>query len=205
MAHAHGDEAPPDEPAGGSFADRLDFLCTHDPRGPFTNPQVVRMLEEQDLPAPSSTYMWQLRTGRADNPTKKHMDALADLFGVPRDYWSNDATAAAIKGMVDRLNGFKSTGATPDQLHRQLQSFTKRMSQGVKPEALVEQLETLARLKEAGVTADTLERLKDARVTNLAMRAVGLSDQGLNAAAAMIDQVRRLEGLPPEPPTPPES
>lgn len=206
MTHAHGMQTPQeDSPVGDSFAERLDFLCTHDPRGPFSNPQVVRMLEEQGLPSFSDTYMWQLRTGRADNPTKKHMDALADLFGVPKDYWSSSATATVMNSMITRLNGLKDAGATPEQLHRQLKSFTRRMSQGVTPEALVEQLETLARLNEAGVTAATLKRLQDARVTGIAMRAVGLSDEGLTAAAAMIDQVRRLEGLPPEPPTSPDT
>ncbi|MEU5430554.1 hypothetical protein AB0H73_33825 [Streptomyces olivoreticuli] len=199
MTHADGDEAPQDESAKGGFADRLDFLCTHDPRGPFTNPQVVRMLEDRGLPAPSSTYMWQLRTGRADNPTKKHMDALADLFAVPHDYWSNRGTATTVNGMIARLNELKGSGTDPEQLHRQLRSFTKLMSRGVTPEVLHEQLETLIRLQEAGVTAATLKRLQDARVTEIAMRAVGLSDEGLTAAAAMIDQVRRLEGLPPEP------
>ncbi|WP_086822477.1 hypothetical protein [Streptomyces sp. NRRL B-24572] len=193
-------QEPPDE---DSFAERLDFLCTNDPRGPFTNPQVVRMLGELGMPAPSSTYIWQLRTGRSDNPTKKTMDALADLFGVPRDYWASDTTTAAVNAMIVRLNGLKATGATPEQLHQQLRNFTKRMGQGVNPETMVEQLETLARLSEAGVTAATLERLKDSRVTNIAMRAVGLSDQGLNAAAAIIEQVRQLEGLPAaEPPAP---
>ncbi|WP_435057588.1 hypothetical protein [Streptomyces sp. bgisy060] len=198
------DTDPQEALEGDSFAKRLDFLCLNDPRGPFTNPQLVRRLEELGLPAPSSTYLWQLRKGKADNPTKKHMDALADLFGVPRDFWSNDATAAAVTSMINRLNGLKSSGATGEQLHRQLKGFTRKLGQGVAAESLVEQLDTLARLKDAGVTADTLSRLKDARVTNIAMRAVGLSDQGLNAAAAMIEQVRRLEGLPPEPSSTPD-
>ncbi|MFI1201702.1 hypothetical protein ACH4VR_19985 [Streptomyces sp. NPDC020883] len=204
MSHSDETQAAQDEPDEGSFAEQLDYLCKNDPRGPLSNPQVVRMLEEQGLPSFSTTYMWQLRTGRADNPTKKHMDALATLFGVPQDYWSNRATAGVVNSMISRLNGFKESGASPGQLHQQLQSFTKRMNQGAAPEALVEQLETLARLNEAGVTAATLKRLQDARVTGIAMRAVGLSDEGLTAAAAMIDQVRRLEGLPPEP-TSPES
>ncbi|MFJ9416638.1 hypothetical protein ACIRPT_20950 [Streptomyces sp. NPDC101227] len=159
------------------------------------------MIEERGLPTFSATYMWQLRTGRADNPTKKHMDALAAFFGVPQDYWSNRATASTVNNMITRLNGFKESGTSPDQLHRQLEAFTKLMGQGVTPEVINEQLETLARLKEAGVTSATLKRLQDARVTGIAMRAVGLSDEGLTAAAAMIDQVRRLEGLPSEPDT----
>ncbi|WP_208874727.1 hypothetical protein [Streptomyces sp. PBH53] len=201
MTDAHGDEAPTDEPAGGSFAERLDFLCRHDPRGPFSSPRVVRMLADQGMPAPSDTYIWQLRTGRADNPTKKHMDALADLFGVPRDYWSNDATAAVMNGMIHSLNKLKAKGATGEQLHRQLVRFTKRMKDGVPPESLIEQLHTVARLSEAGVTATAMKRLQDARVTRIAMRAADLSDKSLTAAAAMIEHFRQLEGLPPEPPS----
>ncbi|MEU8540820.1 hypothetical protein AB0C52_12685 [Streptomyces sp. NPDC048717] len=193
-------EAPED-----SFAGRLDFLCMNDPRGPFSNPEVVRRLEELGVPAPSSTYIWQLRTGRSDNPTMKTMDALADLFGVPRDYWSNDATAAAIKVMVDRLNKLRAAGAEPDKLHQQLRAFTQRMSQGVDPEAMVAQLEALERFKAAGLTAADVARLKDSRVTGIAMRAVGLSPQGLDAAVTMIEQVRRLEGLPVKPTPPSES
>ena len=30
----------------------------------------------------SSTYVWQLRTGRRDNPTQKHLSALGAFFGV---------------------------------------------------------------------------------------------------------------------------
>ncbi|MFB6529896.1 hypothetical protein [Streptomyces sp. NPDC056399] len=195
MTDADRQEPPGDD----SFAERLNFLCTNDPRGPFSNPEVVRMLEKEGMPAPSGTYIWQLRTGRSDNPTKKTMDALADMFAVPRDYWANDATAAAVNVMINRLNGLKAKGATPDQLHRQLKGFTQRMNQGVDPEKLVAQLEALERFKAAGVTAADVERLKDARVTGIAMRAVGLSPQGLDAAAAMIEHVRRLEGLPPEP------
>ncbi|MGW1275579.1 hypothetical protein ACWD4V_01290 [Streptomyces tsukubensis] len=203
MNDGKGDQAPQD--VESSFAEQLDFLCTHDPRGPFSNPTVVRMLEEQGFPGLSDTYMWKLRTGRADNPTKRHMEALADFFAVPRDYWSSRATEKVVNDMIMQLNGFKGSGAAPEQLHRQLASFTERMSQGVMPEVLIGQLETLARLKEAGVSADTVKRLQDARVTGLAMRAAGLSDEGLNAAAAMIEQVRRLEGLPSEPIPPPVS
>ncbi|MCX4677691.1 hypothetical protein OG413_20680 [Streptomyces sp. NBC_01433] len=198
VTHAHGTQTPEEGPAGGSFAEQLDFLCKHDPRGPFTNPQVVRMLEEQGLPAFSATYMWQLRNGRADNPTKKHMEGLADFFAVPRDYWSNQATERSMNAVITRLNNFKENGATPDQLHQQLKKITERMSEGVTSEALIGQLEELARLQKAGVTAATLKRLQNSRVTAIAMRAADLSDEGLSAAAAMIEQVRRLEGLPPE-------
>lgn len=194
MTHSHGTPDPPEATNGGSFAERLDFLCRNDPRGPFTNPSVVKLLEEQGLPSFSTTYMWQLRTGRADNPTKKHMDALAAFFGVPEDYWSNRATAEVFNGIIERLNGFKEN-APPEKLHEQLVRFTKRVSEGAAPESLMAQLEELARMNKGGVSAHTVRRLQDARVASIAMRAAELSEEGLNAAAAMIEQVRRLEGL----------
>lgn len=182
---------------GGSFADRLDYLCRNDPRGPFSNDQVAAMLAEANLPTASGTYVWQLRSGRRDNPTKHHIEGFARLFGVPVTYFFEDTTAQAVNKLLAMLNDLKAKqGVTPEQLHTQLESLSRLLESGVTAEEVITQLETLNRLNEAGVTLDTLNRFEDAGVTNIAMRAVGLSEQGLIAAAAMLDQVRRLEGLP---------
>ncbi|MFD3514822.1 hypothetical protein [Streptomyces sp. NPDC058657] len=124
------------------------------------------------------------------------MDTLADFFGVPKDYWSNRKTAQIMNRLIMRLNDFKAAGATPEQLHKQLVRFTKRMEEGAAPEKLMAQLDELARLNEKGVSANTLKRLQDQRVSSIAMRAVGLSDKSLQAAAVMMEQLRRIEGLP---------
>lgn len=196
------DEAQ-ESPARSSFAERLDFLCTHDPRGPLSNPQVVQMLEERGLPSFSGTYMWQLRTGRADNPTLRHMDSLADLFGVPRDYWASAATAKVVDALIVQLNGLKASGATPESLHRQLAKFTQSMGEGAAPEALKAQLDELARMSRHGVSAEALKSLQDARVSKIAMRSVGLSDAGLSTVTSFIENFRLAEGLPADlhPPT----
>ena len=39
----------------------------------------------------SGTYLWQLRTGRRDNPTYKVITGLADFFGVSPTYFFEDA------------------------------------------------------------------------------------------------------------------
>lgn len=183
----------------GSFADRLDYLCKNDPRGPFSNDQVAAMLAKANLPTASGTYVWQLRTGRRDNPTKHHIEGFAKLFGVPVTYFFEDTTEQAVNKLLAMLNDLKAKqGVTPEQLHAQLESLTRLLESGVTADQVITQLETLNRLNEAGVTLDTLNRFEDAGVTNIAMRAVGLSEQGLIAAAAMLDQVRRLEGLPTE-------
>jgi transcriptional regulator with XRE-family HTH domain len=41
----------------------------------------------------SSTYIWQLRTGRRDNPTQRHLSALAAYFGVSPMYFFDETDA----------------------------------------------------------------------------------------------------------------
>jgi hypothetical protein len=73
-------------PVGAVLTDRLDHLFrTVHPRGggPFTPAEVAEAINtaagEKVI---SSTYVWQLRTGRRDNPTLRHLSALATFFGV---------------------------------------------------------------------------------------------------------------------------
>jgi hypothetical protein len=41
----------------------------------------------------SSTYIWQLRTGRRGNPAQRHLSALAAFSGVSPMYFSGDTAA----------------------------------------------------------------------------------------------------------------
>jgi transcriptional regulator with XRE-family HTH domain len=200
-ARRTGESAPaPDRPElPGTFAKRLDHLCKNDPRGPFSDAQIAAILQEAKLPPVSDTYVEQLRTGRRDNPTKHHIEGFAKLFGVPVKYFFEDDTAQVVNTLLGMVNGLKAKGVTTEQLHTQLESLSRLLESGLTAEQVITQLETLNRLNRAGVTLDALNHFNDAGVTNIAMRAVGLSGQGLSAAAAMLDQVRRLEGLPTEP------
>jgi transcriptional regulator with XRE-family HTH domain len=47
--------------------------------------------------------MYMLRKGERDNPTKKHLEALADFFGVPAGYFFDDVTAARVESELDAL------------------------------------------------------------------------------------------------------
>ncbi|MFI9724567.1 helix-turn-helix transcriptional regulator [Streptomyces sp. NPDC052396] len=62
-------------------------------------------------------------------------------------------------------------------------------------------LDQLAALRDAGVHTDDLLALKEAGVTEVATRAAGLSPKGLSFASALLDQLRRMEGLPPKSPS----
>ena len=85
------------QPSRGLLADRLDHLFrTVHPRdrGPYTPAEVAEAINKAaGEKVISSTYVWQLRTGRRDNHTQKHLSALAAFFGVSPMYFFGDAEA----------------------------------------------------------------------------------------------------------------
>lgn len=89
-----------------SLADRLNHLFdTVHPagRGPYSNEEVAAAIEAQGGPTISGTYVWLLRKGQRDNPTKKHLEALANFFGVPPAYFFDDDIAAQLGAELDLL------------------------------------------------------------------------------------------------------
>ena len=81
----------------GRLADRLDclFRTVHPKdRGPYTPAEVAEAVNQAASERViSSTYVWQLRTGRRDNPTQKHLSALAAFFGVSPMYFFEGSEA----------------------------------------------------------------------------------------------------------------
>ena len=79
-----------------SFAERLDFLFrTH--RRPdgheYSTRQVAVWIQEQRDHPVSPAYIWQLRSGERDNPTKRPLEDLAAFFGVsPQYFFEEDET-----------------------------------------------------------------------------------------------------------------
>ncbi|MCY1139612.1 helix-turn-helix domain-containing protein [Actinoplanes sp. Pm04-4] len=60
----------------------------------------------------SHTYIWQLRTGRRDNPTIQHLTALATYFGVPVSYFVDDEQTVRIDSQLDLLRTIRDAGVT---------------------------------------------------------------------------------------------
>lgn len=61
-------------------------------RGPYTPAEVAAAINEAAGDRViSEVYVWQLKTGRRDNPTYKHVMALARFFGVPPTYFFPDS------------------------------------------------------------------------------------------------------------------
>jgi transcriptional regulator with XRE-family HTH domain len=72
-----------------SLAERLDrlFRTVHPAgRGEYSYEEVASAIRDRGTMI-SHTYVWQLRKGIRDNPTKRHLEGLAQFFGVPASYF----------------------------------------------------------------------------------------------------------------------
>ena len=96
---------PKQAPAPRSLAEKIDHLFTvvHPARGEYTHEQVASAIEEAGGPTISATYLWQLRKGLRDNPTKRHLEALSSFFGVPPSYFFDEETAAQVDAELELL------------------------------------------------------------------------------------------------------
>jgi transcriptional regulator with XRE-family HTH domain len=60
-------------------------------RGPYTPAEVADAINAAaGERVVSGTYLWLLRTGQRDNPTMKHLIAIARFFAVPPTYFFPD-------------------------------------------------------------------------------------------------------------------
>ncbi|MFD0410174.1 XRE family transcriptional regulator [Kitasatospora sp. NPDC127116] len=76
-----------------SLAEKIEtlFRTVRRPnREQYSNEDVARACREATGETFSATYLWQLRTGRRDNPTKRHLEALARFFQVSPAYFFDD-------------------------------------------------------------------------------------------------------------------
>lgn len=131
--------------AGGSptFAQKLDrlFQSTRSPGGgEYTYAEVAAGITTRGIATISDTYLCDLRNGTKENPRIRHVEALADFFGVPIAYF---------------LDGEESA-------------------------RLFDRLETLPAAANAGIR-------------RIALRAVDLSPETLDAVAQIIEHARTIE------------
>jgi transcriptional regulator with XRE-family HTH domain len=103
-----------DDAPASSLADRLGrlFATVHPPnRGPYTDREVADAINEKyGEKRIDRSYVWMLRTGQRDNPTKKHLEALAEFFSVPASYFFDDAAAARIDAELELIAAFRDNG-----------------------------------------------------------------------------------------------
>lgn len=72
-------------------------------RGPLTNDEVADAIRTRNGPTISGQYLWQLRKGRRDNPTRQHIQALAEYFNVPVAYFFDDDLANTYNADMDLI------------------------------------------------------------------------------------------------------
>jgi len=132
-----------------TLAGKLDYLfrVVHPKAGgEYTYREVAQAINDTDTGTTiSASYVWQLRRGEKDNPTIRHIEAIAKFFGVPPSYFLDEQAAADITA----------------------------------------QLELLA-------------SMRDNDVREIALRASDLSPAALKMIKNLIEDTRRIEGLPDE-------
>ena len=101
------------EPGKSTLADKIDRLFNvvrRPDREPYSNEEVAKACREATGESFSTTYLWQLRTGRRDNPTKRHLEALAQFFGVPPAYFFDDEQSRKIAEELALLGALRDAG-----------------------------------------------------------------------------------------------
>ncbi|GAA2245031.1 helix-turn-helix domain-containing protein [Streptomyces amakusaensis] len=115
------------------------FETIHPPgRGPYTNQEVATLLRERGGPSLSHVYLWQLRTGRRDNPTRRHLEALASFFGVPVTYFFDDDVAEKVGAELRFVRQLRESG---------VQRVATRVA-GLSPQSMEEILAAIDHIRE---------------------------------------------------------
>ncbi|MFE2373613.1 XRE family transcriptional regulator [Streptomyces sp. NPDC059398] len=85
-----------------TLSEKLDTLFTtvRKEGREYTYEEVARGCAELTGGTFSKTYAWQLRTGLRDNPTKRHLEALAAFFRVPVAYFFDDGTTERVDSQL---------------------------------------------------------------------------------------------------------
>ncbi len=89
--------------------DRLFQVVRPEPGREYSSAEVSAAVVEMGGPTISSTYVWQLRKGLRDNPTKSHIEALASFFGVSPAYFLDDEAAARVDAELELLTAIRDT------------------------------------------------------------------------------------------------
>jgi transcriptional regulator with XRE-family HTH domain len=104
---------PAPEPEPTSLAAKIDklFQVVRKPnREQYSHDEVAKACREATGESFSTTYLWQLRTGRRDNPTKRHLEALAQFFQVSPAYFFDDEQSARIAEELELLGALRDAG-----------------------------------------------------------------------------------------------
>jgi transcriptional regulator with XRE-family HTH domain len=137
-----GDAAPG---GGRTLAEKVDHLFRNVHRHECTYEEVAEAIRERGGPTISATYIWQLRKGIRDNPTKRHLEALAGFFGVPPAYFFDDSVSEQIDAELALLSALRDSS---------IRRMALRAS-GLSPKSLGALAEMIERVRELEGLPDT--------------------------------------------------
>jgi transcriptional regulator with XRE-family HTH domain len=106
----------------GTLAEKLTWLIdrAHPAgRGPYSNAELAALVGQVTGEKVSHGVIWELRTGRKANPTKRVIEALAQTFGVPAGFLLDDygaGQAQLLAGEVELLALIRDAGVDQVQL-----------------------------------------------------------------------------------------
>lgn len=88
-----------------TLAEKIDrlFQSVHPATGEYTHEEVAQAIRAAGGPTISATYLWQLRKGIRDNPTKRHLEALSQFFGVQPAYFFDEEVSERIEAELSLL------------------------------------------------------------------------------------------------------
>ena len=76
-------------------------------RDEFSVEEVARTISDRGGDTISPAYIYMLRKGQRDNPTKRHLELLASFFGVSPAYFLDETEAERIEQQLDLLAAFR--------------------------------------------------------------------------------------------------
>ena len=136
-------EVPGSRPTLADKINRLFDTMHSRSEGPKGNEEVAAAITASGTKI-SGSYLWTLRTGKRDNPTRQHLQAIADYFGVDPSYFFDVAAADKIHAELELLAAMRDAGVRQIALR----------AAGLSPESL----QAIAQIVER---TRTLERLPD--------------------------------------------
>jgi hypothetical protein len=123
-AHPPADAVAPPE---CSLARRINHLfeTVRRPDGkPYSNEEVAEAINGRGDTTISGTYLWYLRRGDRDNPTKKHLEVLARFFDVSPAFFFDDERSRRIA--VDSLPERRPADSLADRVATRLDGLSPR-------------------------------------------------------------------------------
>lgn len=153
-----------------TLAEKLDHLfrtVRSQGRGEYSLEEAAQTIKDSGGPTISASYLWLLRKGLKDNPTKRHLEALAQFFGVPPAYFFDDALSVRLDEDLHLLDALRQP------VVRRIAVGAAELS-GLSQDAVATLVDQMRGIESR---ADGLERVKPERARALAPdRAPGRGD-----------------------------